>query len=168
MAATAPINTPERPNLSIAYPLAAATKVFAGTLAALDANGRMVPAADTAGLRVVGRAEDTFDNSAGAAAAISGVAKRSTFKFANSGTQPLLAADIGKECFVEDDQTVAKTSTNKVKAGRFVALDADGGVWVDTTQASRVPSADTITGAADLTALKTALLALLQGQGLVK
>ena len=61
---------------------------------------------------------------------------------------------------------MAETSTYKVKAGRVIAVDEDG-VWVDTAQAARVPSADTITGAADLAALKTALLALLQEQGLV-
>lgn len=168
-AATAEINTPERPGIATSYPVAAATILFAGILAALDSSGNLVPASDAAGLRAAGRVEYTVDNSAGAAGDLSADVKEGVFKFNNSATVAVDPDDKGKLCFVEDDNTVAETSTHKVKAGRVVDVESDG-VWVDTRsgQASRVPSADTITGAADIAALKVATLAILQAQGLVK
>jgi hypothetical protein len=168
-AATAAINTPERPGTTTSYPIAAATVLYAGALVALNSSGNAVAAADTAGLRVVGRAEETVDNSAGAAGALSIPVKEGVFKYSNSGTAAVDADDKGKLCFIEDDNTVAETSTHKVHAGRVVDVESDG-VWIDTRagQSSRVPSADTITGAADLAALKVAALAILQAQGLVK
>ena len=41
-------------------------------------------------------------------------------------------ADIGKDCFIVDDQTVAKTdgAGTRSRAGRVFDVDADG-VWVD-------------------------------------
>jgi len=167
-AATAQINTPERQGKVTAYPLAAATTIFAGTLVALDSSGNAVPASDTAGLRVVGLAQETVDNSAGLAGAHSVATKVGVFQLNNSATDAVDANDKGKICFVEDDNTVSETGgTHKVKAGRVLDIAADG-VWVDSNFATVVPSADTITAAADLAALKTALLAILQAQGLVK
>jgi hypothetical protein len=167
-AATANIDTPERSGSILNLPIAASTRIYAGTLVAVDSNGRAVPAADTAGLRVIGRAEEEVDNSTGAAGALTVSVKRGTFKFGNSTGDAVDANDLGKIAFVEDDNTVCETgATHKVKAGRVIAVDSDG-VWVDTAEAHVVPSADTITGAADLAALKTAVLAILQAQGLVK
>lgn len=162
-AATAAIDTPERPGDSISLPVAASTKIFAGTLVALNTSGNAVPASDTTLLVVVGRAEADVDNSAGSAGDLSVVVKRGVFRFANSGTNAVDADDKGKFAYVEDDQTVAETSTHKVKAGRVLDVDDDG-VWIDTRR-NFVTLADSITGAADLAALKTALVALLQNPG---
>lgn len=166
-AATLAIDTPERSGTMLNLPVAATTKIYAGTLVALNATGYLVSASNTAGLRVIGRAEADVDNSAGADGDLSADVKISVFRFDNSGANALTIADIGATAFVEDNQTVASTASNKVKAGRVMAIDDDG-VWINTEHASVVPAADTITGAADLAALKTALLALLQGAGLVK
>jgi hypothetical protein len=136
-------------------------------MVAIDANGYAQPAANTAGLRVLGRAEAEVDNSAGDDGDLTIQVKRGVFKWPNSATSVLTSAYVGKTAIVEDDQTVAITATNKVKAGRVVEVESDG-VWIDTRVANDVPAADTITGAADLAALKTALLAILQGAGLVK
>ncbi len=54
MALTAPIDTPERAADLVQVPVAAATHLYAGGLAARNAAGNLVPASDTAGLRVVG------------------------------------------------------------------------------------------------------------------
>jgi hypothetical protein len=169
-AATTEIDTPERPGSVTRYPMAAATIIYAGTMVALNAAGNSVPAADAANLRVVGRAEETVDNASGAAGDQSISVKEGVFKFANSATNAVDPDDRGKTCFVEDDNTVSEVGgTNSVKAGRVVDVDSDG-VWVDTRvgAASVVPVADTITGAADLTALKTALAPILKGAGLIK
>ncbi|HTJ78533.1 MAG TPA: hypothetical protein VL357_06015 [Rariglobus sp.] len=166
-AATAPIDTPERQGQSRNYPVAAGVILYAGALLALSATGFAVPAANTAGLKVIGRSEQTIDNSAGADGDLDVVVKAGVFGYNNSATNPVGVADVGKTAYVEDDNTVATTATNKVKAGRIIALD-DVYVWVDTDKAGLVPAADTITGAADLAALKAALVPILQGAGIVK
>ncbi len=163
MPANAAIDTPSRPGLSLSLPAAAATLIFAGTLVALDAAGNAVPASDATLLVVVGRAVATVDNSAGLAGAQAVLVERGVFKYANSGANALDPDDKGKWAFVEDDQTVAETSAHKVKAGRVVDVEADG-VWIDTTR-NFVTQADSITGAADLAALKAALVALLGNAG---
>jgi len=133
-AATSEIDTPTRTGTYIHLPLAAATLIYAGTLVARDAAGRAVPAADTAGLRVVGRAAHTVDNSTGAAGAASINIEPGVFKYANSESNAIDADDVGKHALVEDDQTVAESSTHGVIAGRIVEVDADG-VWIDTRYA---------------------------------
>ncbi len=164
MPATAAINTPQRAGLITNLPLAAATIVFGGTIGAIDANGRIVPGSDTAGLRVLGRIEDTVNNSAGSAGDLSVNVQAGVFQWKNSGTNAVDPNDVGKICFVEDDITVAETTTNKVPAGRVIGVDNDG-VWVDTRFASLAPvvvtplaaltSTNGIFGAAaDLTAAK--------------
>ncbi len=56
-----------------------------------------------------------------------------TFAFKNSASGDLITkAEIGKVCYVVDDQTVAKTSNTNVRciAGRVKQVDSDGTVWV--------------------------------------
>lgn len=138
MPATASILTPERSGKVVCLPLAAAVKIFQGTLVALNAAGNAVPAADTAALRVIGRAEEEVDNSDGSAGDLKINVKRGVFRFANSGTAAVDADDKGKMAFVEDDATVAETSTNKIPAGRVIDVDSEG-VWIDTRYASLAP-----------------------------
>lgn len=168
-AATTEINTPERPGNVTAYPVAANTTIYAGTIVALNSSGNAVPAADTAGLRVIGRCQATVINGAVAGANRVEV-KEGIFLFNNSATDAVDADDRGKLCFIEDDNTVSEAgSTHRVLAGRVLDVVAEG-VWVDLRagQSSRVPSTDTITGAADLAALKSALVTILKAHGLIK
>jgi hypothetical protein len=137
-------NTIERAGQVVeGVPVAAAVKIFVGALTAIDASGNALPAADTAGLKVLGRCEGMpgpgitgldGDNSSGLAGAITVNIKRGVFKFDNSAGNALTAAQLGKVCYVEDDHTVNKDGgTNKVKAGRVIGLDDSGtSVWVDT------------------------------------
>lgn len=175
-AATSARNTPTRLGDELSLPVAAATIIYQGTLAALNSDGNMVPADDAAALRVIGRAEATVDNSAGLAGDLLVTIRRGVFLYDNSGTAAVDADDKGKLCFVEDDQTVAETSTHLVKAGRVVDVVSEG-VWVDTRYAHDVPSADTLTaltftggGATgpEVEALRDAVLAILQAQALSK
>jgi hypothetical protein len=141
-AATTEINTPERPGSTTSYPLAANTTIYAGTLVALNSDGRAVPAAHAAGLKVVGRAEATITNGA-TAGAVSVDVKRGVFLFGNSGTDAVDANDRQKACFVEDDNTVSETGgTHKVIAGRVVDVVAEG-VWVDVSAAPILEAART-------------------------
>jgi hypothetical protein len=159
-AATSAISTDERPASGIVYPVAEATILIQGALWALDTSGNLVNASDAANLRVIGRGEETVDNSAGSAGDLAATVKRGCFLYANSTTAAVDADDKGKLCFVEDNQTVAETSTHNCKAGLVVDVTTDG-VWVDTTYAHLATVAvtdgttnGTFTGAADLAAVK--------------
>jgi hypothetical protein len=113
------------------YPVKASTLVYQGSLVVIDA-GYLAPGRTATGLIAVGRAEERIDNSAGAAGAISGRVKRGVFKFGNSSAGDAIAqADVGADCYIVDDQTVAKTngSSTRSRAGKIVAVDSDG-VWV--------------------------------------
>lgn len=176
MSTTASINTPERAGLSVVLLLAASTKIFAGNLVALNSSGYAVNAANTAGLEVIGRAEESVDNSAGSAGDLPITVKRGVFCYANSGTNALATAHLFKRAYVEDEATVGSTGSNKVVAGLVVDIDSEG-VWIDTRyQADRVPSADTLTALtfsstptqAEVQAFRAAVLALLQAQALVR
>ncbi len=130
-AATADINTPERAGEVVNLPVAASTKIYAGTMVAIDASGNAKPAADTAGLTVIGRAEEFIDNSSGAAGDLTINVKRGVFKYNNSGTNAVDADDKAKVCYIEDDNTVQEAiGTNAIVAGLVLEV-ADGGVWVD-------------------------------------
>lgn len=101
-----------------------------------------------AGDAIPGREGQGADNAAKAAEAATfvavGVAKKTVtaadgvvpiragrFLFRNAAADPVTRADIGKDCFVLDDETVAKTNPNNIraKAGPIVDVEAIG-VWV--------------------------------------
>jgi hypothetical protein len=124
-ASTADRNTERRSGEELALPVAAATKIYAGIMVALNAAGYLVAAADTAGLKVIGRSEQQVDNLGGANGALLCHVRRGVYLFDNSTTNALDADDLFEDCFVEDDHTVAETSTNGVKAGRFVGFGGD-------------------------------------------
>jgi len=125
-------NTPHMDGELLGLKMAAA-KIFAGSLVALNAAGFAAPGATATTLTAVGRAEETVDNSAGAAGDKTVlVRRRRSFKFANLGADPIVQADLMKTCYIVDDQTVAKTSGGATRsvAGTVVQIDADG-VWVE-------------------------------------
>jgi hypothetical protein len=173
----APIDTNERAGYQLNFPIAAAVHVYPGTIGALDANGNLTYATDTAGLEVIGRIEGDVDNSAGAAGALFCDVRRSAFIWVNSATHPLAAVNVGDMCFVQDEQTVctAAGSVNQVKAGIFLGLDPDtGGAIVDTRTGFTTPSADTLTAlpfttptAAEVGNFRAAVVAILKAQGLI-
>lgn len=99
---------------------------YAGGLAAVDAAGKGLPAADAANLKVLGRFEH------GAAAGEKVMIKRGTFLFANKTADPVTVADIGGYCYVTDDETVQHTAnSNAIIAGVVRGVTTDG-VYVDT------------------------------------
>ena len=104
------------------YERTADGEIYAGSLVGQNSAGNAVAAADTANLVVLGRAE----NSAVAGEKV--VAKKGCFLFENGeGSEALSVADIGKDCYIVDDQTVGKIGgTNKIKAGKVIDVTADG------------------------------------------
>lgn len=113
--------------------VAASKKIYAGALVALN-GGYAEPGATATGLVAAGRAEETADNSSGSAGDISVNVRRGIFRWDNSSsTDEIKQADVGSDCYIVDDHTVAKTddSSARSKAGKVWAVDDDG-VWVET------------------------------------
>lgn len=112
--------------------VAAGAKIYQGALVVLDA-GFAKPGATALNLVALGRAEAPADNTGGANDAINVPVKRGTFLYVNDGVDPVVAADIGADCFIVDDETVANTdgTGTRSRAGTVYALEGVGGVWVE-------------------------------------
>lgn len=121
-------NTPHSDGELLAVGVAASTKVEAGHLVALDADGYLVPAADTAGLTVFGMSEETKDNTDGADGALSCLVRRKrAFLMDNSATNAVTQALVGKSVYVEDSVTVCTSAaTNDIVAGKCLSVSAEG------------------------------------------
>ena len=123
--------TPTRDGLKIALGVAANTLVEAGHMGAVNAAGYVVPASNTVGLRVMGRIEQTVNNTGGGNGDLSvEILRRKAFKLKNSSTSPVTVADIGGNVMVEDSVTVAHDTTNDIPAGTCIGLEPDG-IWVE-------------------------------------
>lgn len=111
--------------LSVA--MAAGAQGFQGGLAALNPAGNGVAASASNTLKVVGWF--TVDAPAGSTVDVC----KDIAPFANSTAGDAISkADIGADCYVVDDQTVAKTSNSaaRPRAGKVFDVD-EYGVWVD-------------------------------------
>lgn len=130
---TADRNTPLRDALEFSFPVAAATKLFAGSLVCLNATGFLTKGAVATTLKTVGVCQQVADNTAGANGAIQAKVRRGCYRFGNSASTDLIAlADIGASCYVVDDQTVAKTNGSATRSVAGVIRDVDSdGVWVE-------------------------------------
>lgn len=102
--------------------VAAGETIYAGALAAINATGYIVPASDTQGLRVIGRAEHS------AAAGESVLLKRGVFMYGNE--DGIADGNVGSYCFAANDQSVKKSGD--CPAGLVRGISEDGEVYVDT------------------------------------
>lgn len=131
-----------------AFPVAASTHIYQGSMVAVNLSGYLVPASADPTLRVLGRAEEEADNSSGAAGDLTCKVRRGIFGWANSaGTLAVSDAHVGRICYAVDDQTVAirnAIGANPV-AGRVYDVDADGNVFVEHgVESDQHPGADDI------------------------
>ena len=125
-------NTPRRVGEIFNAPVAATTKIYAGSLVCLNASGYAVPGSVATTLVPVGRATAQVDNSSGSNGDMAIEIERGIFRFGNSASSDLIArTEIGSVAYIVDDQTVAKTNgTNtRSRAGFIVDVDSDG-VWI--------------------------------------
>lgn len=148
-AATAAVDTPKKAGIIQNFGVATNTRIFAGTMVALNSSGYAVPAADTSGYIVIGRASKTVDNRTGQAGAGDNAAltidvERGVFGWSSSGITD--DSSVGAVAYVVDDHTVAATSTTYTIIAGTVVDYSDGKVWVDTFNLGRtVGSFTTIT-----------------------
>ena len=132
MALTAERDTKERNGEVFAAPVAASTTIYKGALVARDASGNLVPGAVATTLKKAGVAMQTVTNS-GSAGDETCEYKLGCFPFKNSASaDEITKADIGNNCYIVDDETVAKTNGTSTRsvAGQIVDID-EYGVWVD-------------------------------------
>lgn len=126
-------NTPRRYlEREVVLDVKGSTTIYAGAMVAVDSTGYAVPAADTSGHTVIGRAQETVDNSGGSDGDEEIAVAKGVFKYDNAGgANDIVQADHGADCHVYDDQTVGKAAgvTNNIVAGKVDDLDSDG-VWV--------------------------------------
>lgn len=127
------LGTPNAP----AFPQKANVTLFTGALAVLNA-GYLAPGTTATGLVAVGvRTKETVigggsDGAANSLGQAQTEVEAGVFPFKNSASGDLIAqADCGNDCFIVDDNTVAKTNgTNtRSRAGKIMAVDANW-VWV--------------------------------------
>lgn len=133
MALTADRNTEMKDGELIGVPVAAAAEIFAGGLTVANATGYGAPGSTATNLTYLGRSEEHVDNSAGVDGAVTVLVRRKkAFKWKNSATDAVTQAELGKTCYIEDDQTVARTNGTLTRsaAGVVIAVDDDG-IWVE-------------------------------------
>ena len=126
-------NTPRRDGESLIIGVASAMKIYAGGLVALDINGYATPGATATALIGLGRAEVSADNSAGSNGETTVEVTKGVFRFDNDDTDTVVMADIGHNCYIVDDHTVAGprglAPRARGVAGKVFDVDA-AGVWV--------------------------------------
>jgi hypothetical protein len=125
--------TPYRDGIEIEFPVAANTKIYAGSLVCANASGYAVPASDSAGLRFLGVALEQMDNTGGANGAKKVRVRRTgAFEFdAASITQAM----VGTPMYVVDDHTIDDASgpINDIRLGILVKYVSDTKGWIDIT-----------------------------------
>lgn len=106
-------------------PVAANTKIFRGSMVALDGAGNAIPASPTAAAMRGCAVDAGADNTGGPAGAKTVTARKGIFLFNQTG---LDRTDIETEVSVVDDNTVGGTGT--LKAGILKDVTSEG-AWVE-------------------------------------
>lgn len=129
-------NTAARVGDARVDPMAASVKVFAGSLVMRNAAGHVTKGATATGCIGIGRAAFTVDNSGGAAGAETLEYRTGVFGYANHAADLVTQADVGKLCYIVDDQTVAKTHGGNTRSPAGYVDGIEGGtVWVRLDEA---------------------------------
>lgn len=132
MSLSADRNTPMKDGEVIVVPVAASAEIFGGSMVVANATGYGAPGSTATTLTYLGRAENYVDNTSGSDGDKNvNVRRGKAFKWKNSGSDAVDQSSLGKTCYIEDDETVAKTDGTGTRsaAGTVVRLDSDG-VWV--------------------------------------
>lgn len=132
MALAAEKGTKSRDGKTYNRAVAANVKIWQGAFVALSATGYATPGAVATTLKADGIALSTVDNTGAAAGDKTVEVEKGVFQFKNSAAGDAIAiADIGNDCYIVDDETVAKTNGGATRsiAGKIADVDAQG-VWV--------------------------------------
>jgi hypothetical protein len=113
---------------SLYIPVKAGAKIYAGALVAL-LGGYAKQGVTATGLIAVGVAEEDVDNTSGADGALSVRVRQGVFAMNNSsGGDAIAQANVGADCYIVDDNTVALTSgsSTRSRAGKVIRITASG------------------------------------------
>ena len=134
---------------SWSLPVAAATKIYQGSIVCDNGSGYATKGAVSTALIAVGRAEATVDNSTGDAGDKQVPVERGVFHVAQDAS--ITIADRYSVCYILDDQTVTQTSGGSTRSIAGLVMDVDAtGVWVAIGVANALSAAG-----ADAKALQT-------------
>ena len=126
--------TDRKDGFLLAVPVKGTTTIYKGAQVAIDADGYLVPATDTAGLKGGLVAYEKIDNSAGADGDVRcRVYRRGIFLF---DATSITLAMVGDMMFIVDDQTFDDSVSNGVMAGRLVDYVSATKGWIDIEPAS--------------------------------
>lgn len=136
-------NTPQSMGTRRSAMVAAAATLFGGSLICRNAAGFAVSGATAVGLVGIGVAQSRADNAQGADGDMAVPYEAGVWSFASAGgADEITAADVGKLCFVVDDQTVAKTDgTGTRSPAGFIDKVDDTGVGVRFDEALTLTAA---------------------------
>lgn len=113
----------------LTLPVKGATTIYGGALVCLDATGYAVPGAVATTLTAMGIAEETVVN-AGADGAKTVVVRTSAGELdhllENDGTNAVAITHVGKDVYVQDDQTVCSLATGRSVAGKCTGVTSKG------------------------------------------
>jgi len=110
--------------VDIMIPVAAGAVIREMTMVAIGEDGYAVEASKAEGLTVAGCALTRTDNSSGADGAVNVPVRRAAFVWTNDGS--IRQTDLLKDAYVSDAQTVTITADGSSRAGKILAVDADG------------------------------------------
>lgn len=133
MALSATRDTKRRAGDLLALPALTATAVFGGGIAVLTAAGYCTKGGVATTHKAVGVFTEDQANPGASGAVKYNVRQDGWFQFKNSSAgDAITLADVNANCYIVDDETVAKTdgSSTRSVAGRIRDVDADG-VWVE-------------------------------------
>lgn len=127
-AVSAGIETLARPGEIVAYPVAANTKVYKGTLVQL-ASGYATSMTKAASLIFCGVALETIDNTGGSNGDL-------LVRCARKGIHEFILGsaaitDVGATVYALDNATVTKTSTDATAIGRAAKFENTGKIFID-------------------------------------
>lgn len=124
--------TEYREGVELDFLVKSGSQIYAGALVMVDADGLLIPGADTASCTFAGLA---MENVLGDGTLRCRVRTTGAVKVVTSG---LTQAAVGKKAYLVDDQTVAlgATTTNDVLSGRIVKYESTTSVWVLMNEAT--------------------------------
>lgn len=132
MALTKDKGTLQKGGHLVALALAAGAMIHGGAIVVVD-SGYADKATTKTGLKFAGIAEEAVDNSGGANGDKTVEVRRERVFFAkNSVGDAIAQADLFNQCYLEDDETVAKTNGGGTRslAGRIIQVDSNG-IWFE-------------------------------------
>lgn len=135
--ATSAINTEYRDGILFPVSLAAAAIVLQGTFAVVGPDGLAISSAAVGGddQTCIGIWENDAENTPESGQEYGIVRRNKHVLVSNSSADPVTQAELGKQIYIEDNQTVAKTdgAGTRSVAGRFMGFDTEytTQVWVE-------------------------------------